>query len=101
MSDLDVRTRYILVTVPACDANELDDILDRIDVGGMPVGTSARTVDAAPILAEVAEWADERADLSDAEDRGEADSDDWHASDDAGCDLASRFAAIFHDDQPT
>lgn len=51
-------------------------------------------VTARQLLAKVEEWSDDRADLSAAEGAGTADADDWHASDDTGCDLAARLADV-------
>ncbi|WP_408899810.1 hypothetical protein ACJ5H2_21745 (plasmid) [Nocardioides sp. R1-1] len=50
---------------------------------------------ASDLLAEHAEWRAERADLSAAEEAGRyVAGDDWHDSDDAGCDLADRAIAL-------
>lgn len=50
---------------------------------------------ASDLLAEHAEWRAERADLSAAEEAGRyAAGDDWHNSDDIGCDLADRAIAL-------
>lgn len=50
---------------------------------------------ACDLLAEHAEWRAERADLSAAEEVGRyVAGDDWHDSDDAGCDLADRAIAL-------
>lgn len=65
------------------------------------LGTSVEgtTVDqlraASDLLAEHDEWRSERADLSAGESVGDfPDASDWHASDDAGCDLADRAIAL-------
>lgn len=58
-----------------------DDEDDSDDVEPEPAG---------PLLAEYDDWRQERADLSA---DPATDSDDWHASDDTGCDLAARLAA--------
>ncbi|HCB07812.1 MAG TPA: hypothetical protein PLZ93_05120 [Nocardioides sp.] len=65
------------------------------------LGTSVEgpTVDqlraASDLLAEHDEWRRERADLSAGESVGDfPDASDWHASDDAGCDLADRAIAL-------
>lgn len=46
------------------------------------------------LLTDYDTWAAERTRVSGAEDRGEADSDDWARMDDAGTALAHRFAAL-------
>lgn len=58
--------------------------------------TPDTTTDAAQLLHEYDTWRDERADLSAAEGglpfTDGPDPDEWHASDDKGCDLADRLA---------
>lgn len=54
----------------------------------------------AGVLAEFDAWREDRADLS-ANDGPGTDPDDWAASDDAGCDLASRMAELLRPLAPT
>lgn len=58
-----------------------------------PTGDQLRA--ASDLIAEHADWRADRADLSAGESAGDvAGASDWHASDDAGCDLADRAIAL-------